>query len=139
MRDARRLARHPDTVLLLGLLVFTATTTTLTGNLSPAVAKVAPLWLGLLWSGTFAIAGFLALLGAMWRDPLVGWLLELVGRIGLAVTGLGFSLALIAGASDAGAAVAIGFVVGITISSGVRAWQVYKRLEEFRGALSRQR
>ena len=132
MRDERRLARHPDTVLLLGFLIFTSAATTMTANLSPAVAKVAPLWLGLVWSGTFAIAALLSLTGALWRDRLVGWLLEIVGRTGLAVTGLGFSMALIAGATSPGAAVAIGFVVALTISSGWRAVQVYADLKEFR-------
>lgn len=135
IRDARRFARHPDTVVLLSLLLFLATATTLTGNVSPAVQKVAPIWLGLVWSGTFALACGIALAGVLWRDPIVGWLMELVGRVTLAITSFGFTFALVAGMSSPGALVAIGFVAAICVSSVVRVKQIVKRLHEFRGAL----
>lgn len=136
--DSRRYARHPDTIVLLGFLLATSLTVTLTGNVSPAVQKVAPVWLALVWSGTLAVAALLSLVGALWRDPIVGWFTELIGRVGLSITSFGFSVALIAGAQDVGASIAIGFVVGIMVSSIVRARQIVRDLNLFRAALARQ-
>ncbi len=135
MPDRRRYARTPDTILLLSACALSAGALTVLGQAPRSVLAIAPLWLALVWSASFALAAATALVGVLWREPLAGWLLELAGRVGLALTAAGYAIALTASATQGGTALVIAIVAGIAASSGWRVYQLVRRLEEFRTAL----
>jgi hypothetical protein len=135
MPDRRRYARTPDTILLLTACAVTSGALTLLGQVPASVLELAPLWLALVWSGSFALSAATALAGVLWRDALTGWFLELAGRVGLTFTATGYVLALVAAATQWGTALVVAIVAGIAMSSGWRAYQLVRRLDEFRATL----
>jgi hypothetical protein len=135
MPDRRRYARTPDTILLLAACAVTSGVLTAVGQVPRTVLEIAPMWLGLIWSATFALSAAAALVGVLWREPLTGWFLELAGRVGLALTAAGYVLALVSGATQWGTALVIAIVAGIAVSSGWRVYQLVRRLDEFRTTL----
>lgn len=135
MPDRRRYARTPDTILLLTACALTSGLLTILGQVPASVRELAPMWLALVWSGTFALSAATALAGVLWRDALTGWFLELAGRVGLTLTAAGYVLALTAAATQWGTALVVAIVGGISLSSGWRVYQLVRRLDEFRTTL----
>lgn len=135
MPDRRRYARTPDTILLLTACALTSGLLTVLGQVPASVRELAPMWLALVWSGTFALSAATALAGVLWRDALTGWFLELAGRVGLTLTAAGYVLALTAAATQWGTALVVAIVGGISLSSGWRVYQLVRRLDEFRTTL----
>ena len=135
MPERRRYERTPDTVMVLGACAVTATALTVSGFVPGSVLAVAPYWLGLAWSGGLAFAASVALAGVLWREATTGWLLELAGRAGLTLTAAGYVYALLRSVTATGSALIIMLVSAIAVSSGVRVWQVYRRLTQVREAI----
>ena len=135
MPDRRRVERTPDTLLLLSTCALSAGVLTATGQVPLSILKVAPAWVGLVWSGALALAAATALIGVLYREPLMGWVLELAGRLGLLVGCLGYAVALVGTATAWGSSLIIAIITGIGVSSGWRAWQISRRLESLRSML----
>jgi hypothetical protein len=135
MPDRRRYARTPDTVLLLATLALTAGVLTVAGTAPASVLDLVPLWAALAWSGTLAGGAACALAGVLWRDPLWGWGLELAGRVSVMFTCAAYTWALWAAATQAGTALVVAIVGGITVSSIVRVWQLTRRWRQFLASL----
>jgi len=135
MPERRRYERTPDTLLILTSCAVTGAVLTAMGEVPKSIAAIAPMWVALLWSAAFSAAAATALVGTLHREPLVGWLLELAGRTGLALGSFGYVVALLGAASAVGSALLISIVAGIGVSSSWRAWQIIKRLEALRETL----
>lgn len=131
MPERRRYERTPDTLAVLAALAAAGTVITVAGNVPASVAAIAPTWVGLLWSGTFAAAAGVALLGVLLRDPVMGWSIELVGRAALCVTALAYVWVLASAARTLGPAIVVALLAAIGTSSGVRVWQITARLRAY--------
>lgn len=137
MPDRRKYERTPDTVALLVAQVAAAGIMTVTRQAPGSVESVAPGWEAAAWAAAFGAAAVLTLFGVLWREPITGWLLELVGRLGLAAAMAGYAVALIDAARTWGASLAILIMSAIVAASVVRVVQLAKRLRGFWVALRR--
>lgn len=135
MPQRRRYERTPDTLALLSACAVTAGALTLTGHVPRSVVDLAPYWVALVWSAAFSLAAAVALVGVLHRDPLVGWILELVGRGGLVLVCAGYVLALTVRATTWGTSLVVAVIAAIGISSAVRVWQIRARLRDLRATL----
>lgn len=135
MPDRRRYARTPDTILLLAACALAGGALTIAGQVPASVLDIAPMWLALVWSAGFSLSAAVALAGVLWRDALTGWLLELAGRVGLALAATGYVVALTAAATRWGTGLVIAIIAGIAFASGWRVYQLVRRLDEFRTSL----
>jgi hypothetical protein len=135
--DRRRYARTPDTILLLAALALTAGVLTLSAKAPGSVLELVPLWAALVWSGTLAAGAACALAGVLWRDPLWGWGLELAGRVSVACTCAAYTWALWSAATQAGTALIVAIVGGITASSIARIYQLARRWRQFVASVER--
>lgn len=129
-----RYGRTPDTIALLGALAVLAGAAALAGNPPGTIVEEVPLVLARVWALSLSVSCAVALAGVLHRDELVGWGFELGGRIGVCLTLGGYGLIAAANAGR-GSAIAIGMVLAFGTSSGVRVWQLLRRLDEFRASL----
>jgi len=130
MPERRRYERTPDTIAILGGLAVAGGIITAAGVVPPSVDALAPTWVGLMWSATFTTAAAVSLAGVLLRDAVMGWSLELVGRIPLCVTACTYVWVLASTATGLGPAVTVGLLAAVGVSSGVRAWQLTRRLRD---------
>jgi hypothetical protein len=138
MPDRRRAARNPDTIVLLASLAVAGLGLTLAGVPPFAVMILVPKPLALAWSAVLGVAAALALAGVLWRDELIGWSLEVGGRIGVACTTAAYAIALV----DAWAeptlpgpapvdVITVTVIAGITVSCVARLWVLVRRWREY--------
>lgn len=137
MSDRMRYGRTPDTICLLAALTLAGGALTISGVVPGTIQGLVGYAVGLLWQAAFSLGAVVALIGVLWRDPLTGWALELSGRIGLSVTAPAYFSVLIVYAVDQGfqAALVTSVVGAIGVASAWRAWQLTRRLEEFRASV----
>lgn len=128
MPERRRYERGPDTLLLMLACTVTAASQTASGQVPPTILQIAPLWLALVWSAAFAASGALVLVGVLWHEPILGRVLEFVGRLGLSGTSLGYAAALMKAADGFGSALVVGILAGIAVACIWRAVQLRKYL-----------
>jgi hypothetical protein len=135
-----RYGRTPDTVCLLAGMAVVGTILTAVGFLPPSVQALAPPWVAAFWGAVLASSSALALAGVLWRDPLWGWALELAGRPGVACSCAGYAAALaMTMGTNYGAALAVVVFGSIAVSSGLRIYQLTRRIQQFLDAIAAQR
>lgn len=133
--ERRRYERTPDTLVMMATIAVVGGVLTLLGEAPSSVNEVSPDWAALIWSSTFSAAAAVTLVGVLYRDPMTGWLLEIVGRSGLTLGALGYVAALAETSSGPRSFWAIAFVGGIGLSSAWRVRQLRIRLATLRAAL----
>lgn len=112
-----------DTVALSGLLGLTCTVQVATGNFSPALSNVDPVFL-YVTIAPLAVGAWLILTGCVWKGSnLAALQWELVGRVFVAVPALVFGGAVVAQAGLAGG-VSAAFAFAYGLSSAWRAWKI---------------
>lgn len=129
-------ARNPDTVFLLGLLLISGTGQLIAGAPSGSVALLVPPWMLIAWSVTITLAAAIVLAGALWRGrDSTGLMVEAVGRVMLAPTSLAYALAVVASAgAEAGQVAAL--LVGLAVSSVWRIVQITRAIHGLRRDLT---
>lgn len=135
MSERRRYERTPDTLVILHLIAATGVLLTLLGEAPRSINESTPRWAGILWSGAFSASAVIALAGVLHREPATGWLLELVGRAGLAFGAMGYIAALAYNNSTLNTLWTVAFVGGVGLSSLWRVIQLEQRLRTLRQAL----
>lgn len=131
MPGRRKQGRTPDTACLLAALTFVGFFLSVTGNVPISVRELVPFSVALLWQATFTLAAALSLVGLYWRDPLVGWALELSGRIMLFGTSAGYAIAIWDNASAWGTALVAVVTAAIAAGSVGRVWQLVHNYRQF--------
>ena len=122
-------ARSPDTLLLLAVLAVAGAVQIVTGTESGVVGALVHGWMATAWSIIFTLGAALALAGTLWRDPITGPMIELVGRVMLGPTSAAYALALVVAAGPQGALVA-GIYAALGLASGWRVWQVVREVRD---------
>lgn len=135
MPERRRYERTPDTIVMLVAVAVTGTVLTLMGEVPRSIFETTPRWAGIVWSVAFSAAALITLAGVLYREPMTGWLLELVGRAGLAIGALGYVAALAEFATSLRSGWMIAFVGGVGVASGWRVVQLTRRVIALRAAL----
>lgn len=137
MSDTQRYSRHPDTIVILGLCAVIGALQVLTAEIPASVLALVPFGVGVFWAVAFALAAGAVVLGAFWRDPVEGWLIELVARIVLFTTAGSYTYALGSAITRPGSLLIVGFMAGVTISSLARVVQITRRVRQYRADLTR--
>lgn len=136
MNDTQRYSRHPDTIVILSMCAIIGALQVLTAEIPASVLALVPFATGMFWACTFALAAGAVVVGAYWRDPVDGWLIELVARIVLTATAGAYTYALGSAVTRPGSLLIVGFMAGVTISSAVRVTQITRRLLQYRADLT---
>ena len=122
-------ARHPDSVFLLLLCLFSSGSLLLTTERPGRLEHALPPELTTIWAVMLAIGAATVLAGAFHRERATGLLLEFAGRIMLVIGTLLTSGAFIAVAGGFGYEQVLPFL-GFALACGWRAWQVYRPIAE---------
>lgn len=128
-------ARHPDTVFLLALCLFSGILQLLGGARSNSIATLLPFWLTASWAALLVIGAATTLAGVFWRYRITGLLLELAGRVCFAPAALIYGGAVIVVAGPSGI-LAAGPFVGFAASSLWRVRQIHAAIGEVRDVLA---
>jgi len=133
--DRRKYDRNPDTLVVLSVC---ATIVGAMVVLASPPGSLVEAW-GQTWAMVWCVitgsAFIIALAGVLWRDAVVGWAIELSGRVALA-TGLAVYFGVLtASLTNSGSALVAGLVLAIAASSGWRARDLFKRVRSWSGVI----
>lgn len=132
MPDRRRYGRTPDAVFMLALCAAIGTVQVITLHVPDSVLALVPLGVGVFWAGTFALSAAASLVALYWRDLADSWLIELAGRLVLAAAAAAYTYAIASSVAHPGSWLVVGFIAGIALASAARAWQIIRRLRQYR-------
>lgn len=127
-------ARHPDTVFLLALCLFSGLLQ-LSGAPSNSIATLLPTWLTASWAALLIVGAATTLAGVFWRNRVTGLLLELAGRVCFAPAALIYSGAVIVVTGITGVLAAAPFL-GFAASSLWRVTQIHASVVELRSIMA---
>lgn len=128
-------ARHPDTVFLLALCLFSGLLQLTSATRSSSIAALLPWWLTASWGVLLVVGAAVTLAGVFWRQRVTGLLVEAAGRIMFAPAALIYAGAVVVAAGWGGLLAATPFI-GFAVSSAWRIRQIMRAVGEVRSALA---
>lgn len=134
--DRRQYVRgNPDTVSSLGLCGVVGVVLTVATSPPPSLVNLTSPATGMVWLVVFTLGALVSLAGVLWHDDLIGWVLELAGRISLGLAALIYATVLAVSLTALGAAVVFSAMLAIGVGSAFRVWQLARRLSEWKAAV----
>lgn len=132
MIELHKSSRHPFEVLVVGFCVYSGAAQTFSRSAPSVVADAVSPVFQTAFSATMLVAGLLALVGIVLRDPEDGLHFELSGMIGLGTANLVYGTTVILQAPVPVASYAGPITLGIGVACFWRAWRIARRLWELR-------
>lgn len=126
------IVRNPDTVFLLGMVLLAGLNQLLRDDANPSnSARIVGDVVANAWAMSLAVTAALCIVGISTVDRILGWFLELIGRVVLMGSCLAYaSLFVTSPAGQFNLSVAL--VLGLAMSSGWRIIQIIKDLKKQR-------
>lgn len=130
------LARHPDTVFIIGLCLFAGGAQLAAGTEPGTVSDLVPKWISLAWAVLLTTGSVIILVGVFWRSRLTGVLIEAVGRTIFGPTAVAYGVAIIAAVGDASGLLAAAPLFGFGLAALWRVAQIARSVHDLRSVLN---
>ena len=128
-----------DTVVLLGFVGLMAALMASMGYTPVGMEDWVSRTVAPVWAIALAISCTITLVGALWRDELTGWPIELAGRPGIAATCGGYAWGMAANADSPTIYLFVVMFAGLAGASAFRAFKLARRIKRFQDAIAVQK
>lgn len=132
MPDRMIRGHNPDTITWFTIMCVVSAVLTVAGETPGSVQELVPFWLGMVWSAWFSVSCGLVVAGVLCRDHLLGWRLEVSGRVGAVFTAAAYTVALADAMQWWGTALVLSMIAGIGVSSAWRLFDLGRHFAEFK-------